>query len=104
MCRSQYTICCMPTYDKRYGKEESQMPRKRYKRHSEYFRIEAYQILAGISDNDMAKRLGCSRRTYQDKISGWADFTATEAKLLSVTLGETQDSLFFTRDVSKTTQ
>lgn len=76
------------------------MSRKRYKRHAEYFRIKAYQILVGINDTDMADRLGCSQRTYLDKISGWADFTATEAKELAVILGETQDTLFFTRDVS----
>ena len=82
----------------------TQMKSKRQKKHPEYFRIKAHQILVGISDSEMATRLGCTQRTYRDKISGWADFTATEAKALSLILGETQDSLFFTRDVSNSAQ
>jgi len=79
------------------------MSNTRKKIHQPFFRIPALQILAEISDSEMAKRLGCAVRTYQDKVSGWLDFKPLEAQAVSDILGESQDYIFFTRDVPKST-
>ena len=57
------------------------MPRKKV--HDEYFRIPAYQILAGKSDDEMSKILGVCKRTYKEKIKGYSDFTSTQGQIVN---------------------
>lgn len=80
------------------------MAAKRKKIHDEYFRVTGHQIIMDYSDRYMADQLSCSMRTYKDKIQGWGDFTALQAKKLSELLCTSQDELFFTRDVSNSEQ
>lgn len=75
------------------------MPRKKV--HDEYFRIPAYQILAGKSDDEMSRILGICKRTYKEKIKGYSDFTSTQGQVLSMVLKVSQDELFLTKNVSK---
>jgi plasmid maintenance system antidote protein VapI len=70
------------------------MARKRRKVHSRYYKIPAYQILAGkVTDLQIARIMGISRRTYHDKIEGWTDFSAQQILSLSELLGVAQDEL-----------
>jgi hypothetical protein len=80
------------------------MTRSRNRVHNPYFRVRAHQMLLELSDAEMAKILGCSIRTYLDKVLGWSDFKPLEARTLSDLFGQPQDYLFFTRDVPKSTQ
>jgi len=74
--------------------------RKRQKVHPEYFRVRGMQIVVNKSDEDMAKILGCSKRTYRDKIYGWLDFKPLEAQKIAEIFATTQDFVFFTGNVS----
>lgn len=66
----------------------------RDKIHKPYYSIPAYQILAKLSDLEMAEALGITVRTYKDKINGISDFSASEGKMLSALLNVSQDQLF----------
>lgn len=68
----------------------------RNKKHDRYYAIQAYQILAKMTDKDVAKILGISLRTYKDKISGYSDFTSAQGKKLSQIFGVSQDEIFLT--------
>ncbi len=70
--------------------------RKRQIKHPEYYAIKAYQILAKISDEKMASLLGMTKRTYCDKVKGYADFTPAEGIALAKFLNKTQDEIFLT--------
>lgn len=52
-------------------------------KHPRYFRIAGYQIVNNLSDEYIAKKLGCSVRTYRDKINGGRDFSVGELVILS---------------------
>lgn len=80
------------------------MANKRLKIHPEYFRIKGYQIIHNISDYEMAEKLSCSVRTYRDKVNGWNEFSALQARRVSEILGVDQDTLFFTINVPKSEQ
>lgn len=68
----------------------------RTKKHEEYYRIPAYQILSRKSDNEMASLLGVCKRTYKEKITGYSDFTSEQGKKLSEIFGVSQDEIFLT--------
>ena len=67
---------------------------KRVKKHPEYYAIKAYQILQKLTDDDMAKHLGVTRRTYCDKVNGYSDFTLAEGAMVARILNKTQDEIF----------
>lgn len=73
------------------------MQSKRAKIHERYYKIKAMQQFMDISDEDMAKRLSMSVRTYNDKVYGWADFDAPEYHLLKKILNLTLEQLVETR-------
>lgn len=68
----------------------------RTKRHPQYYALKAYQMLMRLSDDYMAGRLGITKRTYTDKVNGYADFTPSEAIVLAQILNRTQDEIFLT--------
>lgn len=70
--------------------------RKREIKHPEYYAIKAYQILEKISDEEMATLLGMTKRTYCDKVKGYADFTPAEGIAIAKFLHKTQDEIFLT--------
>lgn len=67
---------------------------KRRKIHSEYVFVRAYQKINGFSDEYMGEMLGCSPRTYNDKVLGWKDFSALEGRELARMFNVSQDKLF----------
>lgn len=68
----------------------------RERQHRQYYAIRAYQILAKMSDKQVADELGICTRTYKDKIAEFSDFTAEQGYKLSKLFGVTQDELFLT--------
>lgn len=68
----------------------------RKKKHDRYYAIQAYQILAKMTDQEVASALGVSLRTYKDKISGYSDFTSAQGKKLSQLFSVSQDEIFLT--------
>lgn len=68
----------------------------RVKKHPQYYAIKAYQLLAKLSDEDMANKLGMSKRTYKDKINGYADFSSAEGIALSNIFNKPQEEIFLT--------
>lgn len=68
----------------------------RVKKHPMYYALKAYQLLAKLTDDDMADYLGVTRRTYTDKVNGYSDFTPAEAVAISKKLDKTQDEIFIT--------
>lgn len=68
----------------------------RKKKHDRYYAIQAYQILAKMTDREVSKELGISLRTYKDKISGYSDFSSAQGKRLSKLFGVSQDDIFLT--------
>ena len=70
------------------------MRRTRKKVHSRYYKIPAYQILAGqLTNAHMARILGITERTYTDKIEGWTDFTAQQIRTIAEVLRVHQEEL-----------
>ena len=70
------------------------MARIRKKVHGRYYKILAYQILAGqLTNAHMARVLGITERTYADKVEGWTDFTAQQIRALAEVLHVRQDEL-----------
>lgn len=65
-------------------------------KHPKYYAIEGYQILARLSDDDVAKALGMSKRTYLDKRNGYGDFNIAQGDKLSELLQQPRDVLFLT--------
>ena len=57
--------------------------RTKDRKHPRYFRIVGYQIICNLSDEYVAGKLGCSVRTYRDKINGSRDFTVPEMSILA---------------------
>lgn len=72
------------------------MKRNRPKKHPEYYAIPAYQRLARLSDEDVARYLGVTVRTYKDKINGYSDFSNTQGEMLARLLNQPQRNLFLT--------
>ena len=68
-------------------------------KHGRYFAVKGYQIVAGVTDAELAKALGITVRTLQNKRGGRSDFTASEALIMSKLLNTTQDQLFQTREL-----
>ncbi len=69
---------------------------KREKKHPEYYAIKAYQILKKLTDDDVAAYLGISKRTFNDKVSGYSDFTLVEGTKMAQLFEKTQDEIFLT--------
>lgn len=65
-------------------------------KHKEYVFLTAYQKQKGLSDFEIAEKLGITTRTYQNKVKGLSDFTLSEANKLSKLLNQTKDELFLT--------
>lgn len=63
-------------------------------RHPPYYAIKAWEILAKISGEEVASRLGMSYRTYFNKVNGYGDFSVAEANRLCEILGRTMDEIF----------
>ena len=72
------------------------MKRNRPKKHPEYYAIPAYQRLARLSDEDVARYLGVTVRTYKDKINGYSDFSNVQGEMLARLLNQPQRNLFLT--------
>lgn len=70
------------------------MQKTRSKKHERYYAIPAYQILAKKSDEEMAKLLGISVRTYKEKVEGYSEFTTSQGQAIASALGRTQDEIF----------
>ncbi len=68
----------------------------RAKKHPQYYALKAYQLLAKLSDDDMAEKLGISKRTYKDKVNGYADFSSAEGIALANIFSKTQAEIFLT--------
>lgn len=66
---------------------------RRQKKHPKYFRIDGYQIVANLTDEQVAAKLGVCIRTYRDKVNGSKDFTAQELLVLSGVLQQPADAL-----------
>lgn len=64
-----------------------------------YRNLNAEQARRGLSDKDMAARIGMNRRTYANKKTA-GDFTVRQAKLVCKELGATFDYLFEEEEVS----
>lgn len=64
--------------------------------HPKYYAIDAYQILAKKSDEDMADILGISVRTYKDKKTGYLDFSVQQGDTIARVLKRTKDEIFLT--------
>lgn len=69
---------------------------KREKKHPEYYAIRAYEILARKSEQACADHLNISLRTYQDKKSGYSDFSNAQGVALAEFLGQPMSLLFLT--------
>lgn len=66
------------------------------KKHKPYLRLQGYQMIRGIGDDECAEYLGIAKRTFQEKRNGRLDFSPPEAKALATLLNASQDDLFFT--------
>ena len=71
MCRKRHT-----------KRGDNMSKRKRTKKHPKYYAIKAYQTLQRLTDDDMAKYLGVTKRTYCDKVNGYSDFTPAEGAMV----------------------
>lgn len=69
---------------------------KRKKIHPQYYAIKAYQILSRMTDEQMAEKLGISKRTYTDKVNGYSDFTNMQSDVLVEIFHKTKDEIFLT--------
>ena len=67
---------------------------RRNKKHPEYYAIKPYQKLKKLSDEDVAAHLGITKRTYNDKINGYSDFTNSQGEKLAEILGKSQSEIF----------
>ena len=72
------------------------MPHKKNKQHPKYNRIDGYQAVFGKSNEEMAEALGCSVRTYRDKVNGSRDFSLRELRILCSLFGRSADELLHT--------
>ena len=52
-------------------------------KHGRYYAVKGYQIVARVTDAELAKALGITVRTLQNKRGGRSDFTASEALIMS---------------------
>lgn len=66
-------------------------------RRDKYYAIKAYQILDNISDEEVAKHLGITVRTLQNKRKGRTDFTLQEGNKLSELLNRPKSEIFLTK-------
>jgi len=73
-------------------------------KHEPYVMIAGYAKLAGYSMDQLAAKLSITRRTLDHKISGFSDFTLTEAKVLQRILNREHDDIFLTSGVAQTPQ
>lgn len=64
------------------------------RKHQPYYAIRAYQILSKLSDKDIASALGITTRTYYNKVEGFSDFSAEQARILTDLFGRTMDEIF----------
>lgn len=69
---------------------------KREKKHPKYYAIKAYQMLEKLTDDDVADFLGITKRTYNDKVNGYSDFTPAEGLALASLFKKTQGEIFLT--------
>lgn len=71
------------------------MPKRKLK-HPEYYAIKGYQILFKLSDEEMAKKLKMSVRSYRDKRTGYSDFSISQGDTLSELFQKPKDEIFLT--------
>lgn len=76
------------------GDKMQKINQKRKKVHREYVFLRVCQKHEKYSDDYMAAYLGCSSRTYRDKLLGWNDFSPLEARALSSLFKRSQEFLF----------
>ena len=69
---------------------------KREKKHPRYYAIKAYQLLEKLSDDDVANYLGITKRTYNDKVNGYSDFSPAEGLALATLFKKSQGEIFLT--------
>lgn len=69
-------------------------------KHKPYYAVPAYLILARKTPKDAAERLGLCERTFNDKVSGYYDFSKLQAEILSDFVGVPQDKLFVVDNAS----
>lgn len=65
-----------------------------------YVLLKAYQVIKSVDQEEMAKILGITTRTYQNKINGITPFTLDEAKTISDFFGKSIEQIFFANDVN----
>lgn len=67
---------------------------ERKRKHKEYVFVRAYQKKYEYTDKVIGELLGCSARTYNDKVLGWSEFNKLEKRELSKLFGVSEDVLF----------
>lgn len=65
-----------------------------------YTLVEGYLKLADVSVDEICEELDITRRTFNNKINGFSDFTLKEAKYISSKVGRPIDEIFLIKDVS----
>ena len=69
---------------------------------SKYELVHGYIRLAGYTLDEVAKELGISRRTLDNKIKGSSDFTLCEALKIKLIVGKTIEEIFQAKKEAKT--
>ena len=73
-------------------------------KHEPYVMIEPYAKLSGYTLEQLAVKLGTTKRTLYNKINGTSEFSVTEAKSLSRILSREHDDIFLTKSVANPPQ
>lgn len=58
----------------------------------------------GLSQKQLAKHLGITLRTFNDKINGKTDFSLKEARIVSSYFGKTIEEIFLECELTQTKQ
>ncbi|SKB28588.1 putative transcriptional regulator [Acetoanaerobium noterae] len=58
----------------------------------------------GLSQKQLAKHLGITLRTFNDKINGKTDFSLKEARIVSSYFGKTIEEIFLESELTQTKQ
>lgn len=80
--------------------DEKKARRRRKFKHEPYYALKAWQALLQISDETMAEELHMTVRTFQDKRTGYYEYTLSEGKIITEKLGRTHDEIFLTNNVT----
>lgn len=60
--------------------------------------LKGLRVMKGLTQDDMAKLLKISVKTYSRKESGYSDFTLTESKAIADLFKKTIDEIFFNKE------